>query len=219
VGSAWRRDITGHLHRASKSALHARLACEVEDAAQHQSATASPPRRRSPQAATSAPRNEQRSSLVSPRAHCWFAVATDCARQVWDLSAFHWQAVQTYICSVRQLAITCLSIFCCAITRVRRCCILTTCLLGCPAAECLLRFLHLHETLGQGARQILHRWHEVRAVPSLIFIATAHLVAVAAQVSCSAAASVMLLPERSLVCGVQQALEAPHVVSSCDYRT
>ena len=33
----------------------------------------------------------------------------------------------------------------------------------------VLRFSDLHETLGQGARQILHRRHGVRTMPSLIF--------------------------------------------------
>ena len=75
--------------RLQASALsHARLAFDVEDAAQHQSTygvAAAPPLT---SGRGSAPRNELTSSAPELAAGL---LATDCARQVYrDFSAFHW---------------------------------------------------------------------------------------------------------------------------------
>ena len=160
-----------HLSREKKRATlgalsHARLALGCCAASVHL-------RRRRRAAARRRPRRQHHATssvLPSSDPHSLLLVRWPRMRStgLWDFSAFHWQSVQTYVSSERILIIV-LSILCCSITRVRRCCILTTCLLGCPAAECLRAFYIFHETLGQGARQISHRRHEVRTVSSLIF--------------------------------------------------
>ena len=130
--------------------------------------TASPPRRRSPQAAASAPRNEQRSTLVSPSLASAGSLATDALdRSLGFLRIPLASSANLHLLGADPDHFTEYTLL---LNNSRAPLLHPDNLLAwmsCRRMSCAIYIFH--ETLGQGARQISHRRHEVRTVSSLIF--------------------------------------------------